>query len=203
MENIEDRARELDKDDSLAFTRREFNIPTKADIASTRLADKCITPPASYLVLGPSKQHSLTSRIATTTQLDSATEGEKSVYLCGNSLGLQPKRTVTRIQQYLDTWATQGVQGHFKPLEESPLPTWLNADEKAAELMAPIVGADKSEVNIMQTLTANLHFLMSAFYRPDINGRHKIILESKAFPSDHVCNHASLVLRFHLSQHDD
>jgi kynureninase len=53
--------------------------------------------------------------------------------------------------------------------------------------MAPIVGADPSEVAVMQTLTANLHFLMSAFYKPDINGRHKIILETKAFPSDHVC----------------
>lgn len=38
----------------------------------------------------------------------------------------------------------------------------------------------------METLTANLHFLMSAFYQPKINGRHKIIIESKAFPSDHV-----------------
>lgn len=45
----------------------------------------------------------------------------------------------------------------------------------------------------MQTLTANLHFLMSAFYRPDINGRHKIILESKAFPSDHVRSFPSLI----------
>lgn len=52
--------------------------------------------------------------------------------------------------------------------------------------MAPIVGADESEVAVMQTLTANLHLLMSAFYRPDPKGRHKIILESKAFPSDHV-----------------
>jgi kynureninase len=41
----------------------------------------------------------------------------------------------------------------------------------------------------METLTANLHFLMSAFYKPDINGRHKIIIESKAFPSDHVSTH--------------
>lgn len=53
-------------------------------------------------------------------------------------------------------------------------------------MMAPIVGAEETEVAVMQTLTANLHFLMSAFYRPDPNGRHKIILESKAFPSDHV-----------------
>jgi len=86
----------------------------------------------------------------------------------------------------LSTWQTQGVQGHFKPLEDSPLPTWLDADERAAKLMAPIVGADESEVAVMQTLTANLHFLMSAFYRPVAKGRHKIILESKAFPSDHV-----------------
>ena len=38
----------------------------------------------------------------------------------------------------------------------------------------------------MESLTANLHFILSAFYTPDPNGRHKIILESKAFPSDHV-----------------
>lgn len=53
-------------------------------------------------------------------------------------------------------------------------------------MIAPIVGADKTEVAVMQTLTANLHLLMASFYRPDPKGRHKIILESKAFPSDHV-----------------
>ncbi|KAB5570179.1 pyridoxal phosphate-dependent transferase [Coniochaeta sp. 2T2.1] len=158
-----DRARQLDRDDPLAFTRAEINIPTKAEIASTRLVNK----------------------ISSSAQPEASQASDKSIYLCGNSLGLQPKRTVTRLNQYLSTWATQGVQGHFKPLDDSPLPTWLDADDKAAELIAPIVGADKSEVAVMQTLTANLHFLMSAFYRPDISGRHKIILESKAFPSDH------------------
>jgi kynureninase len=78
------------------------------------------------------------------------------------------------------------VFGHFKPLAQSPLPTWLDADVKASESIAPIVGAQPSEVAVMQTLTANLHFLMSAFYKPDITKRHKIILEAKAFPSDHV-----------------
>lgn len=123
---------------------------------------------------------------ATTAAGPGDDSNDKCVYLCGNSLGLQPKRTQTRLNQYLATWATQGVQGHFKPLEESPLPTWLDADERAAQLIAPIVGASEAEVAVMQTLTANLHLLMSAFYRPDINGKHKIILESKAFPSDHV-----------------
>jgi kynureninase len=99
---------------------------------------------------------------------------------------VQPRLVSTRIQQYLTTWSTQGVFGHFKPLAGSPLPTWLDADNKAAESIAPIVGARTSEVAVMETLTANLHLLMGAFYNPDINGRHKIILESKAFPSDHV-----------------
>ncbi|KAH6636403.1 pyridoxal phosphate-dependent transferase [Chaetomium tenue] len=156
------KAQVLDRDDPLAFTRSEFNIPTKTQIASTRLPDSATTETGSG---------------------DGVTE--KCVYLCGNSLGLQPKRTQTRVNQYLSTWATQGVQGHFKPLEESPLPTWLDADDRAAQLIAPIVGASKAEVAVMQTLTANLHLLMSAFYKPDINGKHKIILESKAFPSDH------------------
>ncbi|TPX09458.1 uncharacterized protein E0L32_009346 [Thyridium curvatum] len=159
-------ARALDRDDPLNFTRAEFVVPTKADLASTRLQVKDLGETA-----------------ATPAGPDASTDA--STYLCGNSLGLQPRRTALRLQQYLSTWATQGVQGHFKPLDGSPLPTWLDADAKAAKMIAPVVGAEVSEVAVMETLTANLHFLMSAFYRPDIKGRHKIILESKAFPSDH------------------
>lgn len=90
------------------------------------------------------------------------------------------------MRQYFETWATQGVYGHFKALDESPLPTWLDADVRASDGIAPIVGALPAEVNVMETLTANLHLLMSAFYQPEMNGRHKIIIESQAFPSDHV-----------------
>ncbi|KAK3900877.1 pyridoxal phosphate-dependent transferase [Staphylotrichum tortipilum] len=162
-----ERAQALDRDDPLAFTRGEFTIPTKAQIASSHLPDSAVS--------GSGDNNNTTT----------TTDDDKCVYLCGNSLGLQPKRTQTRINQYLTTWATQGVQGHFKPLDGSPLPTWLDADERAAKLIAPIVGASEDEVAVMQTLTANLHLLMSAFYRPDINGKHKIMLESKAFPSDH------------------
>ena len=70
-------------------------------------------------------------------------------------------------------------------MEGSPLPIWLDVDDEAAEKMAPIVGASKDEVAVMQTLTANLHLLMAAFYKPT-KERYKIIIESKAFPSDHV-----------------
>jgi kynureninase len=51
--------------------------------------------------------------------------------------------------------------------------------------MAQIVGAKVDEIAIMGSLTANLHLLMAAFYTPTAE-RHKIIIEDKAFPSDHV-----------------
>lgn len=166
MVDARQRARALDQSDALASTRGEFNIPTRAQIASSRLSDP--GPASAESEFGQGRD-----------------ETAECVYLCGNSLGLQPKRTPARIGQYLATWAAHGVQGHFKPLDDSPLPTWVDVDARAAELVAPIVGAAESEVAVMQTLTANLHLLMSAFYHPDINGRHKIILESRAFPSDH------------------
>lgn len=58
-------------------------------------------------------------------------------------------------------------------------------DEQAARLISPIVGAATEEVAIMETLTANLHLMMASFYRPT-EKKFKIILEGKAFPSDHV-----------------
>lgn len=107
-------------------------------------------------------------------------------YLCGNSLGLQPKRARLFIQKYLDTWATKGVYGHFKPLSDAVTTPWVDIDDQTNEAMAKIVGAQTDEVAVMQTLTANLHFLMASFYRPT-KERYKIIIEGKAFPSDHVC----------------
>jgi kynureninase len=105
-------------------------------------------------------------------------KGEKAIYFCGNSLGLQPKNTEGVVQKELDYWKTHGVEGWFTG--ETP---WLSYHKELSELAAPIVGAKPDEVILMNTLTVNLHLLMVSFYRPT-KERFKIIIEGGAFPSD-------------------
>ena len=104
--------------------------------------------------------------------------GEEHIYMCGNSLGLQPKRTKEFLNQELEDWATFGVEGHFHA--KNP---WMPYHEFLTESYAKIVGAKPAEVVAMNTLTVNLHLMMVSFYRPT-EGRHKIIIEGDAFPSD-------------------
>lgn len=104
--------------------------------------------------------------------------GEPYIYLCGNSLGLQPKSTQRYINEELEDWATYGVEGHF----EARRP-WLPYHEFVTESLARIVGAKNEEVVAMNSLTVNLHILMTSFYRPT-KTRYKIVIEANAFPSD-------------------
>ncbi|KAK9240193.1 pyridoxal phosphate-dependent transferase [Lipomyces kononenkoae] len=104
-----------------------------------------------------------------------------SLYLCGNSLGLQPKLTRQLLDEELNVWARNGVYGHFRHPHSRP---WVTIDETVTSAMADIVGAKKDEVAVMGTLTTNLHLLMAAFYKPT-KERYKVIIEHKAFPSDH------------------
>jgi len=105
-------------------------------------------------------------------------EGKDKIYLCGNSLGLQPKSTKSIIEQELDDWADLGVDGHVNA--KNP---WLSYHEALSEPMAKIVGAKASEVVIMNSLTVNLHLMMVSFYNP-VKGRSKILIEYSTFPSD-------------------
>ncbi len=104
--------------------------------------------------------------------------GSPQIYLCGNSLGLQPKNTEEAIKQELSDWKNYGVEGHF----ESKTP-WMPYHEFLTENMARVVGAKPIEVVVMNSLTVNLHLMMVSFYRPNAK-RNKILIEFDAFPSD-------------------
>jgi len=104
--------------------------------------------------------------------------GSRAVYLCGNSLGLQPSRTASYVNAELEKWGESGVEGHFTP----PRP-WVTADETVSNGCAALVGALESEVVAMNSLTVNLHLMMCSFYRPTAS-RYVILLEEGAFPSD-------------------
>lgn len=104
--------------------------------------------------------------------------GNKHIYLCGNSLGLQAKITESFVKQELDDWKALGVEGHFHA--QNP---WLPYHEFLSESYSKIVGSKKSEVIAMNTLSVNLHLMMVSFYRPN-EIKNKIIIEGDAFPSD-------------------
>jgi kynureninase len=104
--------------------------------------------------------------------------GRECIYLCGNSLGLQPRTARTYIEQELRDWAELGVEGHFHARHP-----WLPYHEFVAEQTARLVGALPQEVVAMNSLTVNLHLMMLSFYRPT-RERHKILIEANAFPSD-------------------
>lgn len=105
-------------------------------------------------------------------------DGSDSIYLCGNSLGLQPKGVRAAIEQELADWERLGVEGHFHG--KNP---WYSYHEPLLAPAAQVVGAKPSEVALMNSLTTNLHLLMVSFYRPS-GARRKILIEGSAFPSD-------------------
>lgn len=105
-------------------------------------------------------------------------DGKQVIYFTGNSLGLQPTRTKSYVDEVMDDWANLAVEGHFH--SEKP---WWDYHERFANPLSKIIGCLPSEVSVMNTLTVNLHLLMVSFYRPTAT-RYKIICEEKAFPSD-------------------
>mmetsp|Transcript_38865 Transcript_38865/g.82010 ORF Transcript_38865/g.82010 Transcript_38865/m.82010 type:complete len:454 (+) Transcript_38865:22-1383(+) len=112
------------------------------------------------------------------TSKELANLDDDCVYMTGNSLGLQPKRTKQLVNEELDKWAAVGVHGHF----EGDRP-WMPIDECVVGKCAKVVGALPEEVAIMNSLTVNLHLLMVALYEPK-PGRAKILAEGHSFPSD-------------------
>ncbi|MDZ4811650.1 MAG: kynureninase [Pseudomonadota bacterium] len=116
-------------------------------------------------------------------------DGREQIYLCGNSLGLQPVSTRAAMIAELDDWRDLGVEGHFRGKHP-----WMPYHSFVREHLAEVAGALPSEVVAMNTLTTNLHLMLVTFYRPTAE-RPAILIEKHAFPSD---RHAvASQIRFH------
>ncbi|KAI8807878.1 pyridoxal phosphate-dependent transferase [Cladochytrium replicatum] len=146
-------AAQMDAKDPLKELRKEFLVPKVKNVSPSVTADNGVVEP----------------------------DGD-SIYLCGNSLGLQPIHTKKILNEELEVWAETGVHGHF---DHKYGRHWRDMDELTlVKESARIVGAEENEIVIMNTLTSNLHFMLVSFYRPT-SDRYKILMESKAFPSDY------------------
>ena len=115
--------------------------------------------------------------------------GREQAYFCGNSLGLQPKGARAHVEEVLDKWATEAVEGHFTGQAQ-----WMPYHELVRDPLAAVVGALPSEVVAMNSLTANLHLMMVSFYRPTIE-RTAILVEAGSFPSDRYAVESQLKYR--------
>ena len=116
-------------------------------------------------------------------------DGRPQAYFVGNSLGLQPKGARAHVEEVLDKWATQAVEGHFTGNAQ-----WMSYHELLRDGLARVVGAQPSEVVAMNSLTANLHLMLASFYRPTPE-RPLLLMEAGAFPSDRYALESQL--RFH------
>lgn len=105
-------------------------------------------------------------------------EGADQLYFCGNSLGLMPLAAEDAVLEVLRDWKHKAVAAHFD--SEHP---WMPYHEFLREPLARLLGARPREVVAMNSLTVNLHLMMVSFFRPT-DGRHRIVIEKGAFPSD-------------------
>ena len=105
-------------------------------------------------------------------------QGKPLIYLCGNSLGLQPKSAREAAEVEFEIWQNHGVEGWF----EEPNP-WLSYHQHCQKSLAKIVGSSEEEVCPMNQLTVNLHLLFATFYQPTPQ-KFKILTIAGDFPSD-------------------
>lgn len=115
--------------------------------------------------------------------------GHEQAYFCGNSLGLQPRGAREYVEEVLDKWKVEAVEGHFTGSGQ-----WMPYHALVRDGLASTVGAKPVEVVAMNSLTANLHLMLVSFYRPT-PARPAILMEAGAFPSDRYALESQV--RFH------
>ncbi len=128
--------------------------------------------------------------------------GEPMIYLNGNSLGLQPQGVSEYFSNILDDWARWNSHGYVEG--SSP---WKDCAATLLPSLGRLVGANVSEMGLMNSLTVNIHSLLHSFYQPTPK-RYKIIC-IRGFSSDrfalnsHIHRNAHLLSQFNVSCMDE
>ncbi|WFD30153.1 kynureninase [Malassezia sp. CBS 17886] len=159
--------------------------PSRAPLRDARVADALDRADK----LAPLRADYVLPRMRDITGNASVPEEKPALYLCGNSLGPLCRRSKEYVAEELDAWGRLAVNGHFDHVHGRP---WVCVEERVSRFSADIVGAKRSEVAVMASLTQNLHTMLASFYRPAAGPlapagaaqRTKIVYEHKAFASD-------------------
>ncbi len=97
------------------------------------------------------------------------------IYLDGNSLGMQPKATVTALREVTDEWGRDLILGWRR---------WIDLPREIGDLLAAhVLEARPGEVVVSDSTTVNLYKLTLAALeeRP---GRNVIVTDDENFPTD-------------------
>lgn len=102
-----------------------------------------------------------------------------AIYLDANSLGLLSRRAQDAAVRAIAQWGALGIGGWTEAD-----PPWTALAERAAERLAPLIGAHTDEVIVAGGTTANLHQLLATLYDSTRADRHAIVGLAGNFPSD-------------------
>ncbi len=111
------------------------------------------------------------------------------IYLDGNSLGLLCREAERTLLSVLEKWKAGGIGGWLEG--DSP---WFTMAESLSARLAKLVGAEADEVAVANSMTINLHQLLSTLYKPDAK-RRKVLIDAHSFPTDRYALRSHLRLR--------
>ncbi|WP_135853382.1 kynureninase [Halorussus salinus] len=111
-------------------------------------------------------------------------------YMDGNSLGLCSEEAEEAVDRAVAEWKDLAIRGWT-----DADPPWFYYGERLGDRLAPLVGAEKSEVVVANSTTVNIHTLVGTFYdrvRDEHPERTKIVVDDLDFPTDHYAVRAQL-----------
>ncbi|WP_435344571.1 kynureninase [Haloarchaeobius sp. HRN-SO-5] len=110
-------------------------------------------------------------------------DGER--YVDGNSLGLLSADAEAALETVVDQWRDLAIRGWT-----DADPDWFHYGERLGDRLAPLVGADESEVVVANSTTVNVHTLVGTML--DAYGAETVLVDDLDFPTDHYAIRAQL-----------